>query len=106
MTEQRLKTALLLLTLAAIFGMFSGSHEPVIGILRDTSVGPVLRALHNGNSIVFNLSIGYLVSMLFWVLVVNPPRPMRLPLKAPPAADIGSAWHHSPARAHDDNGDS
>jgi hypothetical protein len=38
--------------------------------LRGTSVEPYLLALHNGNSIVFSLSVGYLVSLFFWLLVV------------------------------------
>lgn len=68
--EQLLKAALLLLTLVAVFGMFAGSNDPVVWILRGTVLESCLYALHNGNSIVFNLSVGYLVSMFFWLLVV------------------------------------
>ena len=32
-------------------------------------------------------------------IMLSPPRPMRVRLKAAPAADIGSAWRQSPARA-------
>lgn len=77
-----MKPVLLLFALAAVFGMFSGSNEPVVEFLRGTSVEPYVRALHNGNSIVFNLSIGYLVSMFFWLLVVYfPERNRRLILR-------------------------
>ena len=68
--DKLLKAALLLLTLVAFFGMFAGSNEPVVGILRGTSLEPYLYTPHSGNSIVFNLSIGYLVSVFFWLLVV------------------------------------
>ncbi|MHB1145899.1 MAG: hypothetical protein ACYCZS_13475 [Thiobacillus sp.] len=77
-----MKTALLMLTLVAIFGMFSGSNEPIVEFLRGTSIEPHLRALHNDNSIVFNLSVGYLVSMFFWLLVVYfPERNRKLVLR-------------------------
>jgi hypothetical protein len=66
-----------MLTPVAIFGLFSGSTEPVIGPLRGTAVEPVLLALHNGNSIIFNLSVGYLISLFFWLLVVHFPERQR-----------------------------
>ena len=68
---------LFLLATIAVFGMFSGSTEPVISPLRGTFVEPALRALHNGNSIVFNLSLGYLSSFIFWLLVVQYPEARR-----------------------------
>lgn len=71
------KAALLLLTLVAVFEMFAGSNEPVIGILQGTFLEPLLHALHNGNSIVFNLSVGYLVGMFIWLLVVYLPEQSR-----------------------------
>lgn len=75
--EQRLNRVLLLLVLAAVFGTFAGSNEPVPGFFRSTSVEQILLASHNGNSIVFNLSVGYLVSMFFWLLVVYLPERSR-----------------------------
>jgi hypothetical protein len=75
--EQLLKTALLLATLVAVFGMFAGSNEPVVGMLRGSFLEPHLHALHNGNSITFNLSVGYLVSMFVWLLVVHFPERAR-----------------------------
>lgn len=77
-----MKTVLLLFTLVAVFGMFSGSNEPIVEFLRGTSIESYVLALHNGNSIVFNLSVGYLVSMFFWLLVVYfPERSRRLILR-------------------------
>lgn len=72
-----MKTVLLLFTLVAVFGMFSGSNEPIVEFLRGTSIEPYVLALHTGNSIVFNLSVGYLVSMFFWLLVVYFPESNR-----------------------------
>lgn len=78
----QMKTALLMLTLVAVFGMFSGSNEPIVGFLRETMIEPSILALHNGNSIVFNISVGYLVSLFFWLLVVYfPERSRRLVLR-------------------------
>lgn len=70
--KQRLILAILGLT--AIFGTFSGSDEPAPRVLRGTSVARVLYALHSGNSILFNLSVGVLVSLFFWWLVVAVPQ--------------------------------
>lgn len=75
--ENRLPGVLFALTPVAIFGLFSGSTEPVFGPLRGTSIEPALLALHNGNSIIFNLSVGYLVSLFFWLLVVHLPERQR-----------------------------
>ncbi len=75
--ENRLNIALALLAFAAVFGMFAGGNEPVIGALRGSPIEPLLRALHNGNAIVFNLSVGFLVSMFFWLLVVYLPERRR-----------------------------
>jgi hypothetical protein len=72
-----LTAVFLLLSLLAVFGMFSGSNDPIVGFLRGTAFEPYLFALHNGNSIVFNLSVGYLVSVFFWVLVVYFPERSR-----------------------------
>lgn len=57
----------------AVFGLFSGSKEPIIGLLRGSAIEPLLYKLHNGNSIVFTLSSGYLVSLFFWFIVVYVP---------------------------------
>ncbi|WP_250523474.1 MULTISPECIES: hypothetical protein [unclassified Caballeronia] len=74
-TLKRLLTtgALTGLTVASIFEVFAGSTEPVVGMLRGTAIEPVLLQLHNGNSILFNLAIGFLTSAFFWLLVVYLP---------------------------------
>lgn len=51
----------------------AASGEPVVAWLRSTPIEPVLHRLGWPNTIVFNLSIGYLVSLLFWFLVVHLP---------------------------------
>ena len=77
-----MRTGFFILALVAAFGTFSGSTEPVVGFLRGTPIEPYLLALHNGNPIVFNLSVGYLVSLFFWLLVVYfPERSRRLILR-------------------------
>lgn len=59
------------LTALAIFETFAGSTEPVLLSLRGTPIEPYLLMLHNGNSIGFNLAVGFLISVFFWVLVVQ-----------------------------------
>ncbi|MCA9500821.1 MAG: MnhB domain-containing protein [Nitrospira sp.] len=75
--EQVLKVGLLFFALVAIFGVFAGSNEPVVWFLEGTTLEPLLNELHIGNSIVFNLSVGYLVSTFFWLLVVYFPERRR-----------------------------
>lgn len=57
--------------------MFSASGEPVLPALRGTALEGPLLALGMQNVIVFNLSIGYLVSLFFWALVVYLPERKR-----------------------------
>lgn len=59
-----------LLTLLAVFGTFAGANEPIVGWLRGTFAEPYLYRLHSGNSILFNISVGFLNSVVFWVMVV------------------------------------
>jgi len=72
-----MKYVLLLTAAIAIFGLFSGSNEQVIPLLQGTLVEPYLLALHNGNSIAFNMSVGFLVSTFFWLIVVYHPERKR-----------------------------
>jgi hypothetical protein len=65
------------LAAVAVVVMFESSGEPVIPVLRGTSVEPLLLGLGSANSIAFNLSVGYLVSALFWLLVVFIPERSR-----------------------------
>lgn len=64
------KTIAIVLTLAASYFLFAASKEPVIGPLRGTAVGNFFESIHTPNEIVFNLSVGYLVSLMFWFMVV------------------------------------
>jgi hypothetical protein len=53
----------------ATLTMFVSSDEPVIALLKGTAVEPVLTMIGVKNSIVFNLSVGVLSSLLVWWLV-------------------------------------
>ena len=68
-----MRMAMPVLTALAIFGTLAGSNEPVIGMLQDTWIADISRKLHIGNTILFNLSVGFLVSLFFWFLVVRVP---------------------------------
>lgn len=58
------------LAVVAFVGMFAFSGEPVVSFLERTSAEPVLIALGMPNTIAFNLCGGYLITVLFWWLVV------------------------------------
>ena len=68
-----LTVAIAALSLLAVVVMFIASGEPVVSSLRGTSLETVLVALGWTNAIAFNLAVGYLVSALFWLLVVYIP---------------------------------
>lgn len=71
--QRAAQCALIGLTSAAIFETLAGSTEPAVALLRGSSVEPYLLKIHNGNSIGFNLAIGFLTSVFFWWLVVYLP---------------------------------
>ncbi|EGR0072859.1 hypothetical protein ACWOKL_004315 [Vibrio vulnificus] len=52
------------------FLLFKSSDESVISLIEDTALAPVFHQFTNGNSIIFNLSVGYIVSLMFYVIVV------------------------------------
>ncbi|HGE6116013.1 MULTISPECIES: hypothetical protein [Vibrio] len=54
----------------AVFLLFKSSDEPMISLLSDTLVEEVLYKFGLGNTIIFNLCIGYIVSLFFYFLVV------------------------------------
>ncbi|ABE29339.1 hypothetical protein Bxe_A3649 [Paraburkholderia xenovorans LB400] len=58
----------------AIFLMFRSGTEPVISCLQGSWLEPVLLSLHDANSIVFNLAVGYIVSVFFWIIIVYVPQ--------------------------------
>lgn len=68
---------LIFLTAISIFGVFAGSQEPVIAALEGTVLASWLHSLHIGNAIVFSLSVGVLVSIFFWLIVVYIPERKR-----------------------------
>lgn len=57
----------------AVLLLFVSSGEPLVPFLRDSKLAPILYALSWPNTIVFNLSVGYLSSTIFWILVVYLP---------------------------------
>lgn len=57
----------------ALLLLFVSSGETLVPFLRESQVAPFLYALSWPNTIVFNLSVGYLSSTIFWILVVYLP---------------------------------
>ncbi|MEH0377529.1 hypothetical protein [Vibrio cholerae] len=57
----------------AVFLLFKSSDEPLIFLLSDNILGKMFYKFELGNSIIFNLCIGYIVSLLFYLLVVVMP---------------------------------
>jgi len=62
-----------MISLASIVVMLKASADPVIEGIAGTWVGKALRPFPVGNQIAFDLSIGLLVSVFFYVLVVAVP---------------------------------
>lgn len=58
--------------IAAIL-LFVSSDEPIVPFLKDSQLASFLYAISWPNTIVFNLSVGYLSSTIFWLLVVYLP---------------------------------
>jgi hypothetical protein len=58
----------------ALFGTFASSEEPIISALEGTWIADVAYSLHYANTIVFNLSVGTLVSIFLWWLLVGFPQ--------------------------------
>lgn len=57
----------------ALFLLFKSSDEPLL----IDSIGPLFKKFENGNTIIFNICIGYIVSLLFYILVVFIPEKSR-----------------------------
>ena len=60
----------LLILIAAIFTMFKSSDEPILSCLENTFVRDSLLQFQTGNTILFNLSVGYIVSFMFYLMIV------------------------------------
>jgi hypothetical protein len=65
--------AIALLAATTVLLLFMSSGEPLAPFLKDSKLAPILYALSWPNTIVFNLSVGYLSSTIFWILVVYLP---------------------------------
>ena len=75
MTRQKKQSiALFMLGSLSVLGMFVGSNEPILPILENTWVATTAYRLHLGNSIIYDLSTGILVSIFFWWLLVSLPQ--------------------------------
>ena len=88
---RRLNITLAALVVVATVVMFATSGEPVVPVLRGTSIQQILLALGWPNTIAFNLAVGYLVSALFWLLVVFLPERSRQHLLR---ANLNHAYQH------------
>lgn len=66
----RLRVALLLSIALAVYGILSGSSEPIVSFLRGTQVEELAVRLHHGNEIVFGISVGFLTGIFVWFLLV------------------------------------
>ncbi|MFT3929208.1 MAG: hypothetical protein QM709_02820 [Spongiibacteraceae bacterium] len=73
LVSQNINKIITVLFLIAIAFLFISGNEPIIPILENTLLAPILYSLSWPNSIVFNLSIGYISSVIFWILVVYLP---------------------------------
>ena len=69
----RLKVSTLLLWtigIGSIILALKASSEPMLPVFRDTWIYSFFQQFSTGNSIIFDLSIGFLVSVFFYILVV------------------------------------
>lgn len=75
--DRYIPTILAILSFMAVLGIFSFSGEPVPVMLRGGSVESILLKLGRANSIGFNLCVGFLTSVFFWLLVAHIPEQNR-----------------------------
>ena len=74
MRKNHYSVILTALTIFSIYGTFAGSNEQVPKLFQISPLQEVLEFMHSGNSILFNLSVGFLVSLFFWWLLVYMPQ--------------------------------
>lgn len=72
--QKKQSVALWLLVVLAAFGVFAGSNEQLPSIFENAWVADVAYRLHIGNSILYDLSTGVLVSIFFWWLLIELPQ--------------------------------
>lgn len=65
-----LGTSLWVLFIVSAFGMVKSSSDPLLPSLRGTPAGAVLTQFPTGNQIIFDLTVGILVGLFIYVLVV------------------------------------
>ena len=58
------------LTIICMVLTLKSSDEPVLGLFINTPIETIFGQFASGNSIIFNVSIGFLVSIIFYILVV------------------------------------
>ena len=75
--SRSVNAAIAALACLSVIFLFVSSGEPVLSFLEGTMIEPLLHALSWPNTIVFNLSVGYLTSTIFWILVVYLPERSR-----------------------------
>ncbi|OBT25764.1 hypothetical protein A9266_21800 [Vibrio tasmaniensis] len=64
------RTLIWILLVLSTLLLFKSSNESVISLIKDTTLAPAFYQFANGNSIIFNLSVGYIVSVMFYIIVV------------------------------------
>jgi len=65
------------LFLVSLFGIFLSSSEPLVSIIKGTFIESFFIPVFSGNEILFNISSGFFVSTIFYVMVVYVPEKRR-----------------------------
>jgi len=73
MSNRKISFSIYAFFAASLIGMFSGSNEPMINILKGTPIESLLYKMHTGNTIIFNASSGYFGGFITWLLLVKLP---------------------------------
>jgi hypothetical protein len=72
-TNRSINRLLSILTCISVVGVIAGSNEGILSVLKGTPIEHTLYKLHSGNQIIFDLSMGFLISIFFWFIVVKIP---------------------------------
>lgn len=70
MRSRTITLILWIFSIASIILILKTSDEPMLAVFRDTWVDLFFQQFDIGNLIIFNLSIGFLISVIFYLLVV------------------------------------
>jgi hypothetical protein len=71
--RRKLDSTLGLISIVSVALMFKSSSDPLVESLSGTWLEPVLLQYQTGNQIVFDVAVGIVVSIFFYVLVVRVP---------------------------------